>query len=88
MRYLHLILMSSLNEHGQRARYYPSSKDEGVEPVDGEYFDRQTYIQIVKTIKTVIQVTPYHLMKRGLAIVIISQLIYNLSMLDKMNNRD
>ena len=36
----------------------------------------------------VIQVTPYHLMKKGLAIVAVSQLIYNLSILDKINNRD
>jgi hypothetical protein len=38
--------------------------------------------------KTLIQVTPYNLMRPGLASVMMQALIENLQTLDKINNRD
>jgi hypothetical protein len=56
--------------------------------VPSHFFDRQSFIQIIRTMKTLIQVTPYALMRPGLASVTMQALIENLQTLDKINNRD
>ena len=67
------------------AHLYPSNpKAENL----SKYFDRQTYIQIVRTIQTLIQVTPFKQMRPGLGSITVQALIDNLHDLDKMNNRD
>ena len=53
-----------------------------------QFFDRQSYIQVIRTMKTLVQVTPYNLMRSGLASVMMQALIENLQTLDKINNRD
>jgi hypothetical protein len=53
-----------------------------------EYFDRQTFVHIVKAIQSLIHKTPYHLMRKGLCSIMVEALVGNLAALDKVNNRD
>lgn len=70
LRYMHYILIASLKEGSQIADLYPTNpkanatvvkKDEESKDQQNEqqYFDRQTFIQILKVIQTLIHVTPY-----------------------------
>ena len=90
LRFMHMILICSLQEQSKKANMYPTNPhlNQNVNLINSDFFDRQTYIQIVKVMQTLIFITPYHLMNEGLATVIIKALIYNLSVLDKVNNRD
>lgn len=74
-----------LQEGAKNANNYPS----GQGAINNEiYFDRQTYIQVIKTIKGLANITPYNLMREGIAGFITAALIENLNTLEKMNNRD
>lgn len=103
LRFAHYILICLLHEEAKSAHLYPtnfynnnkSQKTQSTkesEPNDKDvhvqFFDRQSFIQIIRTIKTLIQVTPYNLMRSGLASVMMQALIENLQTLDKINNRD
>ena len=91
---MHLILICLLHEEGKRAHLYPTNINVKVQQPttivasNNIYFDRQTFVQIVKVVATLINRTPYHLMREGLASIIMKSLIYNFQMLDKINNRD
>jgi hypothetical protein len=93
LRYLHYILIVSLNEGAQTANKYPTGshradqearRDKG----GGKYFDRLTYIAILKLLQSLLQLTPYHLMREGLASIAMKQLIGNLQLLNRLNNKD
>jgi hypothetical protein len=43
---------------------------------------------MLKVIQTLIRITPYNLMKKGLASIIMEALIENLQILDRISNRD
>ena len=85
LRYLHHILLASLAEGAQSSHLYPTNRKEQDK---GTYFDRSTYIAILKAIKTLIAITPYQYMREGLAGTMVHALIGNLFMLERMNNRD
>jgi len=86
LRYLHLIMICFLNEEVKQAGYYPTGT-QAAGPQE-TYFDRQTYIEIIKVLRAVIQHTPYHLMHPGLASVTLASLVHNLKSLERLNNRD
>ena len=98
IRYLHYILIIFLQEETLRAKYYPGAKhtlktltkgqQEKKEEMENKYFDRQTFIQIVKVIQCLIIQTPYNLMKKGLITIMLDALVNNLYTLDRINNRD
>lgn len=99
LRFAHYILICLLHEEAKSAHLYPTSFNNNRTPknydaVQGErevpthFFDRQSFIQIIRTMKTLVQVTPYSLMRTGLASVMMQALIENLQTLDKINNRD
>jgi hypothetical protein len=98
LRFAHYILICFLHEEAKHAHLYPTSftnnrtQKGGEAPGDKEgqvqFFDRQSYIQVIRTMKTLVQVTPYNLMRPGLASVMMQALIENLQTLDKINNRD
>lgn len=90
LRYLHIILICNLQYETKSAHLYPTNSQLAKPEVEsgGQYFDRQTFIQIVKLLQALIYNTPYHLMQKGLATILMSALINNLQTLDKINNRD
>ena len=98
LRFAHYILICFLHEEAKYAHLYPTSfannrsQKSGEAPGEKEgqvqFFDRQSYIQAIRTMKTLVQVTPYNLMRPGLASVMMQALIENLQTLDKINNRD
>lgn len=92
---MHYILIIFLQEETLRAKYYPGAKhtltkgqQEKKEEMENKYFDRQTFIQIVKVIQCLIIQTPYNLMKKGLITIMLDALVNNLYTLDRINNRD
>lgn len=58
LRFLHLILICCLQEEGKRAHMYPTNPSLKAGAATGEstniYFDRKTYIQIVKVMQTLL----------------------------------
>lgn len=80
LRFAHYILICLLHEEAKSAHLYPTSfnnnrlqktieAQQGEKEVATQFFDRQCFIQIIRTMKTLIQVTPYSLMRSGLASV-------------------
>jgi hypothetical protein len=90
LRFLHYVLIISLSEGTQTAHLYPTNPKQELQKLVAAvgYFDRQTYVQILKVIQTLIKITPYNLMKKGLASIIMEALIENLQILDRISNRD
>ena len=92
LRYIHYILICSLHEGAQNAHQYPTQTNQWEEKKQQQqfqrktampstkivYFDRLTYVQIIKVIQTLIGITPYSNMKKGLSTIIIKSLIENL----------